>query len=99
MRVAVRSAPMADDRWDPEQYHRFQAERSAPFFDLLALVEPVDRPRLADLGCGTGELTAAAATRLGAREAVGIDNSPAMLERAREHADDVLSFAPGDIAD
>ena len=42
------------DTWNPEQYHRFQNERSQPFFDLLALVEPSTAPRVADLGCGTG---------------------------------------------
>jgi trans-aconitate 2-methyltransferase len=90
---------MPDDTWDPDQYHRFQAERSMPFFDLLALVEPVETPRLADLGCGTGELIAAAAARLGAREALGVDSSAAMLERAREHATDTLTFVRGDIGD
>jgi trans-aconitate 2-methyltransferase len=25
--------------WNPDQYHKFQAERSAPFNDLLTLVE------------------------------------------------------------
>lgn len=87
-----------DDTWDPDQYHRFRAERSAPFFDLLALVQPVDGPRVADLGCGTGELTADAHRMLGARETVGIDRSPAMLERARELEVDGLTFAPGDLA-
>ena len=47
------------DAWDPQQYDRFKAERSAPFHDLVALVEPpAPGARLADLGCGTGELTA-----------------------------------------
>jgi trans-aconitate 2-methyltransferase len=87
-----------DDTWDPDQYHRFRAERSAPFFDLLALVHPIDGPRVADLGCGTGELTADAHRVLGARETVGIDRSPAMLERAQELHVDGLSFVPGDIA-
>jgi trans-aconitate 2-methyltransferase len=90
---------MPDDTWDPDQYHRFQAERSIPFFDLLALVEPVEAPRLADLGCGTGELTAAAVTQLGAHDALGVDSSAAMLERAREHATDTLTFVRGDIGD
>jgi trans-aconitate 2-methyltransferase len=87
-----------DDTWDPDQYHRFRAERSAPFFDLLALVQPVDAPRLADLGCGTGELTADAHRALRARETVGIDRSPAMLERAESRDVDGLTFALGDIA-
>ena len=43
--------------WDPKQYHKFQAERSAPFFDLLALVEKRPNLKVVDLGCGTGELT------------------------------------------
>jgi trans-aconitate methyltransferase len=25
--------------WNPEQYHKFQSERSAPFYDLLKLVD------------------------------------------------------------
>lgn len=28
------------DSWDPAQYEQFERERSAPFFDLLDLVEP-----------------------------------------------------------
>jgi trans-aconitate 2-methyltransferase len=88
----------AEDAWDPDQYQRFQAERSAPFFDLLRLVEQVDAPRIADLGCGTGELTAEAAVVLGARSAVGVDSSAAMLARAQEHASGAVSFAEGDIA-
>jgi trans-aconitate 2-methyltransferase len=87
-----------DDTWDPDQYHRFRAERSAPFFDLLALVQAVDAPRLADLGCGTGELTADAHRALHARETVGIDRSSAMLERAQALDVDGLTFAQGDIA-
>ena len=54
------------DTWNPEQYHRFRNERSQPFFDLLALIErDAARPRVADLGCGTGELTAEAHAALG----------------------------------
>ncbi|MEP6895987.1 MAG: trans-aconitate methyltransferase, partial [Chloroflexota bacterium] len=43
--------------WNPNQYHKFQAERSAPFYDLLALVEVRPNLKAIDLGCGTGELT------------------------------------------
>ena len=48
-----------NDRWDPVQYNRFAAEREQPFWDLAALVEPVERPVVVDLGCGDGRLTAA----------------------------------------
>src|SRR6266516_1859300 len=62
------------DTWDPAQYERFAAERNAPFFELLALVEPAPGGRAADLGCGTGALTAELHRHLGASETVGIDN-------------------------
>ncbi len=85
------------DPWNPEQYHRFQRERSQPFFDLLALVEPSTAPRVADLGCGTGELTAEAHATLGARETVGVDSSPAMLAEATKLDVDGLTFQEGDL--
>ena len=86
------------DSWDPDQYHRFRAERSAPFFDLLGLIDARDAPRVVDLGCGTGELTAEAHRVLAASETLGIDRSPAMLEEARALTVDGLRFEAGDIA-
>jgi trans-aconitate 2-methyltransferase len=83
------------DTWNPEQYERFRSERAAPFLDLLSLVRPGERPRVADLGCGTGELTKLAHERLGARETLGIDTSPAMLARAAAHAGGGLHFRAG----
>ncbi len=70
------------DGWNPTQYEKFAAERAQPFWDLAELLD--DRPvrRMVDLGCGTGELTAALAGRLGAADVTGIDSSPAMLEAA-----------------
>jgi len=91
---------VAADAWNPEQYHRFQDERAKPFHDLVALLQPVDRPRVVDLGCGTGELTAALHRATGAAETIGIDRSPAMLAKAAEHAaPPALSFAAGDIGE
>ena len=87
------------DVWDPDQYRRFAAERSQPFFDLLALVRSVPGGAVVDLGCGTGELTAELHRHTGARTTLGIDRSTAMLERAREHAGDGLRFEEGDIGD
>jgi trans-aconitate 2-methyltransferase len=68
--------------WSPEQYERFKEERSLPFWDLVALVEPRPRMRIVDLGCGTGELTRALHEKLGAVETLGIDNSASMLAKA-----------------
>ncbi len=85
--------------WDPAQYERFKAERSQPFFDLLALVEPRPAMRVVDLGCGTGELTREMHRRLAAAETLGIDSSPAMIERTPAFAGDGLRFRRHDIAD
>jgi trans-aconitate 2-methyltransferase len=87
------------DAWDPQQYERFARERSAPFFDLLDLVEPCPGGRVVDLGCGTGELTRALHERAGAAGTLGLDSSSAMLDRAAAHAGDGVTFARGDIAE
>jgi trans-aconitate 2-methyltransferase len=86
------------DPWDPARYERFAAERTAPFYDLLALVRPIPGGRAVDLGCGTGALTADLHRRSGARETLGLDSSAAMLERASAVTEDGLSFAQGDLA-
>jgi trans-aconitate 2-methyltransferase len=54
--------------------------------------------RILDLGCGTGELTAEAHRRLQAASTLGVDSSPAMLEKAVPLAGDGLTFRQGDIA-
>ena len=84
--------------WDPNQYHKFQAQRSAPFYDLLALV--VVRPHLkaVDLGCGTGELTRQLADALPNSDVIGLDSSPQMLEKAASFSGSGLRFLHGDQA-
>lgn len=84
--------------WDPRQYDRFKAERSQPFFDLVDLLRPRPAPRVVDLGCGTGELTAALVARLGASEVLGLDNAETMLAEARGRAGGALRFDHADIA-
>jgi trans-aconitate 2-methyltransferase len=90
---------MSTDAWDPAQYDRFRAERRRPFFDLLALVDPVPGGRAVDLGCGTGELTVALHHHLGASETVGIDRSASMLADRNRWSGDGTSFEVRDIAD
>ena len=84
------------DSWNPDQYDRFKAERTQPFRDLLALVRPVVRGRVVDLGCGTGELTRILHTTVQAGETLGLDRSDAMLARAEPAPG--LRFEQGDIA-
>lgn len=90
---------MSTDTWDPKQYERFKAERTLPFRDLAAMIEPSrTSPSLVDLGCGTGELTAELHRQLDAATTVGIDNSTAMLDEAAAFAGPDVRFEPGDIA-
>lgn len=86
------------DVWNPSTYHLFADERARPFHDLLALVEPGPLRSGVDLGCGSGELTALAAKRLGITDAVGIDSSERMLREAAAHEGPGLRFQRGDIA-
>ncbi len=81
--------------WNPERYHQFQRERSAPFEDALALVNRRENLSVIDLGCGTGELTRRLADALPGSEVLGIDSSPEMLERARPLARPSLRFEAG----
>jgi trans-aconitate 2-methyltransferase len=94
----MRDETMVTHRWDPDQYLKFAAERAKPFFDLLAMVEPVPGGDVIDLGCGTGELTTKlhAHTRAGAT--IGIDAAESMLARALPLAGNGLRFELGDIS-
>ncbi|MFI5686003.1 trans-aconitate 2-methyltransferase [Streptomyces sp. NPDC051636] len=79
---------MTTPSWDPAQYLRHAGHRARPFADLLARVPdlPGDAPRIADLGCGPGNVTALLAERWPVAHITGYDNSPAMLDKARvEH--------------
>jgi trans-aconitate 2-methyltransferase len=86
--------------WNPEQYHKFQSERSAPFYDLLKLVEIRPGIKAIDLGCGSGELTRVLADSLPGSDVVGLDSSPAMLDSAQagSYASSNLRFEQGDLS-
>jgi len=85
--------------WNPELYHKFRSERSAPFEDLMNLVVLREGLRAIDLGCGTGELTRMMADRLPASDVLGIDSSPEMLEQAKSKEREGLWFELGSIED
>jgi trans-aconitate 2-methyltransferase len=89
---------VADSPWEPNQYNRFASEREQPFWDLAALLHRSESPRVADLGCGEGRLTAALCERLAPSAAIGIDSSPSMLAGAHAYERDSLRFIEGDIS-
>ena len=82
--------------WNPDLYHKFQSERAAPFYDLLALADVRANLKVVDLGCGTGELTRKLADALPDSAVTGIDNSTQMLEEAASLATPSLVFEQGD---
>ena len=82
--------------WDPNQYLRFADHRLRPGMDLLARIPDITPRRIADLGCGTGSLTAALADRWPSAEIVGVDSAPQMLKEARR-LDRPIRWVEGDI--
>jgi trans-aconitate 2-methyltransferase len=84
--------------WDPDQYHKFQEQRAAPFLDLLSMIRVRPGLRVVDLGCGTGELSAQLADALPGSDVLGIDSSAEMLERARPQSRPNLRFEQADLA-
>jgi len=72
--------------WNPAQYAKFSGERFRPALDLLSRI-PLDAPRrIADLGCGSGNVTAVLRQRWPGASVVGVDSSGDMLAVAtRNH--------------
>lgn len=83
--------------WNPSAYLAFASERLRPALDLLARV-PLERAaRVADLGCGAGNVTRLLVERFPSAELTGVDSSPEMLARAKSALPGVR-FVEADIA-
>ena len=84
-------------QWDPTQYLRYTDERLRPALELMARV-PLDAPaRIADIGCGPGNVTAILAQRWPTADVTGLDGSAAMLDKARAAAP-ACRFVQGNFA-
>lgn len=71
--------------WSPEQYLKFERERTQPAKDLAARLERCPIQAL-DVGCGPGNSTQVVASRFPDAEVIGIDSSANMIEAAgNEH--------------
>lgn len=83
--------------WRPEDYLRFNDERSRPARDLLARI-PLKAPELVyDLGCGPGNSTALLHEAYPQAKLIGLDTSRTMLAKARKDLPQV-QFLEADIA-
>jgi trans-aconitate 2-methyltransferase len=84
--------------WNANQYLKFSSERDRPFFDLLARVNSQDVNQVADLGCGTGHLTAQLLEKFSTAHVTGVDSSAQMLEKAVLLQDSRLEFVLADLS-
>lgn len=86
---------MAD--WSPQQYKRFEAERTQPAIDLCRRIPLKTARKIVDLGCGPGNSTAVLARHFPKADILGVDSSQAMLAEA-EKALPACRFAHFDLA-
>jgi trans-aconitate 2-methyltransferase len=84
--------------WDPAQYLKFAGERLRPALDLMARVPLAAPGTIVDLGCGAGNVTRILADRWPAARIVGVDNSPAMLAKARASGVGTAAWVEADLA-
>ena len=82
--------------WNPQTYLAFADERARPFFDLLARVGAESPRRVADLGCGPGNLTEHLIRRWPDAVVEAWDSSPEMVAAARERG---IDAQVGDVRD
>jgi trans-aconitate 2-methyltransferase len=83
--------------WSPNQYAKFEDERTRPARDLLAQVPLAAVRRAVDLGCGPGNSTELIVERFGPAGVSGLDSDANMLEAARKRLPDV-PFHQADLA-
>ncbi|WP_209426470.1 methyltransferase [Pararhodobacter sp. SW119] len=72
----------AEHDWNPGTYERFRGFRLRPAMDLLAQVRDLPTGDIVDLGCGTGAAGPVLKERFPGVHRIGLDSSPAMLDRA-----------------
>lgn len=72
--------------WDPNQYLKFAGHRLRPALDLLARVDLDDPREVYDLGAGAGNVTRVIGERWPNARITGVDESEAMLDKARAAA-------------
>lgn len=69
--------------WNPELYLKYRNERTQPSIDLVSRINLADPATAADIGCGPGNSTLAILNRWPNIRITGIDNSPAMIKKAK----------------
>lgn len=70
--------------WQPELYLKFNSERIQPSIDLVSRINYDNPQKIIDIGCGPGNSTQILVQRWPEAKITGIDNSPAMIEKAKK---------------
>lgn len=84
--------------WNAQHYLKFGDERTRPAADLVTRIR-LDAPqRIVDLGCGPGNSTQVLRARWPEAKVLGVDNSPAMIDSARQKYPD-QEWILADLAD
>ena len=71
--------------WSAEQYSKFKTERTLPAIELVGAINNDNVRTAIDVGCGTGNSTAALKKRFPSARIIGADNSDEMLTSARKN--------------
>ncbi len=89
--------------WNPDLYLKFRSERMQPILDLVSRINLASPRSIIDIGCGPGTSTEILAARWPKAGILGIDNSEAMVKRARDNfpeidwrVADASTFSPED---
>lgn len=71
--------------WNPGHYLKYATERTQPAIDLVCRIKVEQAPELiADIGCGPGNSSQVLVQRWPEAKLIGVDNSPAMIEKAKK---------------
>jgi trans-aconitate 2-methyltransferase len=69
--------------WNPILYLKFKNERTQPSLDLISKINILNPEKIIDIGCGPGNSTEILLKKWQNSKITGIDNSPAMIEKAK----------------
>jgi trans-aconitate 2-methyltransferase len=75
---------MNKNDWNPELYLKFGRERIQPSIDLVNRIHFTNPQKIIDVGCGPGNSTQILVQKWPDAEITGVDNSSAMIERAKK---------------
>ena len=75
---------MNKNDWKPDLYLKFEKERTQPSIDLVCRIRKQNPKKIIDIGCGPGNSTQILAQKWPEADIIGVDISPAMIEKAKK---------------